>query len=234
MNSSQNKRPGGELATRPLHFFWIVDCSGSMEGEKIGSLNYAVRQTIPDMRIVADENPNAKLLIRVLKFSSGAQWQVSNPTPVEDFDWQDLSASGVTDMGKAFELLAEQLKIPPMTERALPPVLVLLTDGQPTDEYKGPLAELHKLPWATKAVKIAIAIGKDTDEEMLYEFTKNKETILRANNPQALINFIKWASTVVKQVSAPTTAPLTNGVPAIDINSIPTVADSVIDSSDIW
>ena len=26
------KRPGGELATRPLHFIWIADCSGSMSG----------------------------------------------------------------------------------------------------------------------------------------------------------------------------------------------------------
>lgn len=30
------QRPGGELATRPIHFFWVVDCSGSMYGEKIG------------------------------------------------------------------------------------------------------------------------------------------------------------------------------------------------------
>lgn len=29
------KRPGGELASRPLHFFWIVDCSGSMYGERL-------------------------------------------------------------------------------------------------------------------------------------------------------------------------------------------------------
>ena len=44
------KRPGGEMASRPLHFIWIVDCSGSMMGEKIQSLNYAIRQTIPDMK----------------------------------------------------------------------------------------------------------------------------------------------------------------------------------------
>jgi hypothetical protein len=25
------KRPGGELATRPLHFIWIADCSGSIQ-----------------------------------------------------------------------------------------------------------------------------------------------------------------------------------------------------------
>ena len=33
------KRPGGELASRPLHFFWVVDCSGSMYGEKIGTVS---------------------------------------------------------------------------------------------------------------------------------------------------------------------------------------------------
>ena len=37
------KRPGGELASRPLHFFWIVDCSGSMYGEKIGTINHAIQ-----------------------------------------------------------------------------------------------------------------------------------------------------------------------------------------------
>lgn len=37
------KRPGGELASRPLHFFWVVDCSGSMYGEKIGTVNHAIQ-----------------------------------------------------------------------------------------------------------------------------------------------------------------------------------------------
>ena len=37
--------PGGELAHRPLYFFWIADCSGSMQGEKIGTLNYAIKDS---------------------------------------------------------------------------------------------------------------------------------------------------------------------------------------------
>ncbi|MDW8300804.1 MAG: tellurium resistance protein, partial [Anaerolineae bacterium] len=36
-------RPGGALANRPLHFFWVVDCSGSMAGDKIQSLNTAAK-----------------------------------------------------------------------------------------------------------------------------------------------------------------------------------------------
>ena len=106
-----NKRPGGELATRPLHFIWIADCSGSMkEDGKIQALNMAIREAIPHMQKVAEENPNAEVLVRAMKFSSGAQWHISQPTKVADFKWEDLKASGVTDMGKAFSMIADQLE----------------------------------------------------------------------------------------------------------------------------
>lgn len=48
------QRPGGELATRPIHFFWVVDCSGSMYGEKIGIVNNTIQECIPKMRSAAD------------------------------------------------------------------------------------------------------------------------------------------------------------------------------------
>ena len=98
------KRPGGELASRPLHFFWVVDCSGSMYGEKIGTVNHAIQSTIPEMADAARDNPNAQLLIRTLKFSTGASWVTTNPVPVEEFAWDDLDSGGVTDLGKAFEI----------------------------------------------------------------------------------------------------------------------------------
>ena len=197
------KRPGGELASRPLHFFWIVDCSGSMYGEKIGTVNHAIQSTIPEMVAAAENNPNAQLMIRTLQFSTGASWVTSSPVNVEDFAWDDLEAGGVTDLGKAFELLSAQLTIPPMSDRALPPVLVLLSDGQPTDDYKKALDELKKLPWGRKAVKIAISIGQDADDNVLEEFTGNKELVLQANNAAALTKMIKWASTAASLVSAP-------------------------------
>ena len=161
------QRPGGELATRPIHFFWVVDCSGSMYGEKIGIVNNTIQECIPEMRSAADNNPNAQLLIRALQFSSGASWLTSSPVPVEDYGWEDMDANGLTELGKAFDLLAAQLSIPPMPERALPPVIVLLSDGQPTDDYKKSMEKLKKLPWFRKAVKIAISIGQDADDEVL-------------------------------------------------------------------
>lgn len=242
---SNLKRPGGELASRPLHFIWVVDCSGSMYGEKIGTVNHAIQSTIPEMADAARDNPNAQLLVRTLKFATGASWVTANPVPIEDFAWDDLDAGGVTDLGKAFEMLAAQLTIPPMTDRALPPVLVLLSDGQPTDDYKKSLDKLLHLPWGKKAVRIAISIGQDADDDVLEQFTGNRELVLQANNPQALVKMIKWASTAASMVSAPASRPKdqdqidlpkdpsqTNAPLVLDMNNIPDPAS--IGAGDVW
>lgn len=240
------KRPGGELATRPLHFFWVVDCSGSMYGEKIGSLNNAIQSTIPEMRDAASNNPNAELLVRTLKFATGASWVTSTPVNIDDFAWNDLDAGGVTDLGAAFEMLAAQLTIPPMTDRALPPVIVLLSDGQPTDDYKKSLNKLLHLPWGKKAVRIAISIGQDADDDVLYEFTGNRELVLQANNPESLVKCIKWASTAASLVSAPASRPKdiadapalpgapndTNAPLVLDMNNIPDPSN--VGAGDVW
>ena len=197
------QRPGGALAARPLHFFWLVDCSGSMYGEKIAAVNTAIEETLPEMRQSAKENPNAQLLIRALSFSTGASWITKEAVPVEDYQWQPMTANGLTDLGAALNLVADELTIPPMSERALPPVLVLLSDGQPTSEYKKSLDRLLHLPWGKKSVRIAISIGNDADKNVLQEFTGNQELVLQADGAKSLTAAIKWASTVAAMVSTP-------------------------------
>lgn len=199
------KRPGEALATRPLHFIWIADCSGSMHGEKINSLNFAIKEALPAMRDVADENPNAEVLCRAISFESHAKWHIVTPTPVDQFNWIDLSVGGVTSMGAALKLVAQELTLDKMGDRALPPVLVLLSDGEPTDDFKQGLDELMALPWGKKAVRLSIAIGQDTDLDVLQQFIGHKEIQpLVANNAAQLVDFIKWASTIVlKAASSP-------------------------------
>jgi len=201
-----SRRPGGELASRPLHFIWICDCSGSMQADgKIQSLNNAIKEAIPHMQNAAGENPNAQVFVRAIAFSDGARWHVAEPTAVADFRWTDLKAGGMTDMGKAIAMVGEQLRIPPMSERALPPILVLVSDGQPTDDYAGAMRDLLDLPWGKRAVRIAVAIGEDADRDALRVFVANPEIpVLQANNAETLVNYVKWASTaVLKAASAP-------------------------------
>ncbi len=201
--------PGGKMAARPLHFIWIADCSGSMSGSKIEELNMAIQEALPEMKRVAQSNPHAEVLVRAVKFSSGAQWHVHQPTPVESFQWPVLKAGGVTDMGKAFNLVAEQLKMPPMDQRGLPPVLVLVSDGHPTDDANRGLKKIMDEPWGRKAVRIAIGIGGDADYAMLQKFIGHSEIApLRANNAETLTQYIRWASTAtIQAASAPNIQP---------------------------
>ena len=198
------RRPGGQLSTRPLHFIWICDCSGSMAiSGKIQTLNRAIREAIPHMQEAAIDNPFAQVFVRAVRFSDGAQWHVAQATPVENFQWSDLHAEGLTDMGKALALVAEQLKMPPMTDRALPPVLVLISDGQPTDDFATGFQALMNQPWGKKAARIAIAIGHDVDYEVLQKFIGCSEMKpLQANQPEDLIRQIKWVSTVVLEAAS--------------------------------
>lgn len=237
------RRPGGELATRPLHFIWIADCSGSMGSDgKIQALNTAIREALPQMQRVADENPNAHVLVRAVKFASGAQWHVAQATPVAQFRWEDLKAGGQTDMGKALALVAEQLRMPPMTERALPPVLVLVSDGQPTDNFDAGLQALLHEPWGRKAVRIAIAIGADADLDVLQQFIGHPEIRpLQANNPEALVTYIKWASTAVLQsASSPasqvgaTASPLHVPLPSVPAVPVPSAVEAGSATADVW
>lgn len=200
------ERPGGPLARRSLHFFLLVDLSGSMQGQgKIQSLNTAIREALPGMRQAARDNPTARVLVRALGFADDAHWLIPDPTPVEDFRWVDVGARGRTAMGKALTMVAEQLKVPPLTNRELPPVLIAISDGQPTDNFDAGLAALMAQPWGAKAVRIAIAVGRDADFDVLERFIGNpKVRPLLASQPDDLLKYIRWASTVlIKSVSAP-------------------------------
>ena len=200
------KRPGGEMGARPLHFIWMADCSGSMSiGGKIQSLNRVIREATPHMQNVAKENPHADVQVRAIKFSTGAQWHIATATPVEDFKWTDLNADGVTHMGKALSMVADQMKTEVMGERGLPPVLVMVSDGQPTDDFSTGLQALLEQGWGKKAVRMAIAIGEDADHGVLQKFIDHPERKpLQANNPETLVKHIKWVSTaVLKAASSP-------------------------------
>ena len=132
----------------PLHFVWIVGCSTSMRGRKIEALNLAIREWIARMRYIADENPNAEALVRAIRFSDGAQWHISQPTEIHSLHWIDFEAAGErSDIGEALRLVADALKLETMPERALPPVLVLISDGPATDDFDAGLKALLDQPW---------------------------------------------------------------------------------------
>lgn len=240
--------PGGEMAKRPLEFFFLCDCSGSMYGDKIESLNHAIHGVTPAMQNEAKNNPSAQMFVRAVKFSDGAQWHLGAHTEVENFSWVDLEAGGVTDMGAAFELVSKELEMPPMASRGLTPVLVLISDGFPTDNWKAGLQTLMDKPWADKSIRIAIAIGDDFDLHPLKSFTTGDpskadalemsphQVPLIAKNADQLTKYIKWASTAVQRAaSAPPSKPKQDGsTPAASVTIAPPVVAASSDDDEVW
>lgn len=232
--------PDVQLSRRPLHFIYVCDCSGSMQASgKMQALNQAIRQSLPEMVQVSQQNPEAQIMVRVLSFSDQARWHLGTPTPVDQVlpQWRDLEAGGLTAMGEAMEQLAAVLRTPPMDQRALPPVLVLISDGAPTDDFLDGLRTLMAEPWAAKAVRLAIAIGHDADLEVLQQFIgtdlgRNPRRPLQANDSNTLARYIQWASTaVVGAASQPRSQP--GGMAHTNV-LLPDLPPTILDPKDVW
>lgn len=194
-----------KIARKTMVLFFLADTSGSMAGTKIGSMNDAIRETVPDLKDLSSGNPDAAIKIAALQFNSDISWLYPQPIDSEDFAWNDLRSGGLTSFGSALRELNIRLSKEQFLQEAAgsyAPVIILLSDGEPTDEYKQELENIKKNNWFKHAIKIAIAIGNDADKNMLSEFTGNSEAVIEVHNKQALKAIIRFVSVTSSQVNS--------------------------------
>ncbi|WP_018633617.1 vWA domain-containing protein [Neomegalonema perideroedes] len=180
---------------RPLPVIVLADESGSMsEHRKIETLNSALRDMFGGF--AQDVNLRAELQIAVIGFGGDGARLHQGLIPAKSFaeaGFPDLRASGPTPMGGAFELLLRMLEDPgTIPSRAYRPVVALVSDGFPTDEWEAPLKALEASERAQKATRIAMAIGSDADEAMLKRFINDPETpLFQARNARDVHRFFR-------------------------------------------
>ena len=194
-----------EVARRTMVLFFVVDTSGSMEGSKIGTLNQAIEDVIPEIKDISENNADAQIKIAVLEFSDGAKWITPKPVPAEDFHWDYLNASGLTDFGDACSCLNEKLSRNAFMSEitgSFAPAIFLLSDGEPTDDFIDRLDDLWKNNWFRKAIKVAVAIGDDANTEVLADFTGDSEAVLSVHSPEALRKMVKFVSVTSSQIGS--------------------------------
>lgn len=212
--------PVDEIAKRELEFFLLADCSSSMSGEKIATLNHVMREVVnTDLPNVLGNQPNVQMNFRVIAFSSDARFAIGpDPVPIENVTWQDLSANGATATADAINLLCTHLANDRMPKRGLPPVCILISDGmctQGADEYERAISNLEALPWGKKAIRLSIGLGKigyDLDEEELKKFVmpafRSEIGVLNAQNKSQLTKYLRWASVSASIASSMTKSKL--------------------------
>lgn len=194
-----------EIPRKTMILFFVVDVSGSMDGDKIASLNDGIREVIPDIREISANNADAIIKVAILSFSSGAQWLTPMPADLENFNWIDLEADGVTDLGEACRELNSKLSKDAFLQDAVgnfAPVILLFSDGGPTDDYEQSLSELKQNKWFKAGIKIAFAIGDDADKNVLAEFTGNKETVLSIMNKSMMKRMIRFVSVTSSKIGS--------------------------------
>lgn len=192
------------MGSRDLHLFFLVDASDSMSyGGKVETLNNAIRESIPHIRDIARE-AEGTIRVHALTFSTGAKW-IYNNVDINQFSWENIQTKGVTDMGRGFEILADKLENDFEGLRGYQPVMILLSDGLPTDDYEKGLQKLEATQWGAGAIRISIAIGQETDMDVLQAFIgdsfRGELKPLLAKNAAELKHYIRWASTAVSTAS---------------------------------
>jgi len=194
------------IPRKSMTLFFLIDTSGSMAGSKIGAVNAAIKEVIPELKDISANNADAEVKIAALEFSQAASWITENgPVPVDSFVWRYMDSGGSTAMGEACRALNGALSTKTFMKEAVgsfAPAIFMLSDGEPTDDFPGGLAELKKNNWFKAAIKVAVAIGDDANKNCLAQFTGSAESVLEVHNAAMLRKMIRFVSVKASQIAS--------------------------------
>jgi uncharacterized protein YegL len=200
--------PLGGIARRKLHVVLLLDTSKSMTGPRIESLNQAVRTVLWALAEAAKRNPHADVYVRQLEFSSGARWRSPEWLAMKEYgegwDFKELSADGTTDFGAALDKLTEEFDPAKLGPFNFAPVLVLISDGLPTDDWQSALKRFNASPFGRsgRTIRAAVNVAGEADAAVLNAFTGNRQTVVVANNSSHLVTFLTWATVTLTRHSS--------------------------------
>ena len=201
---SYSYRPDIGSHRQILHILLMIDVSGSMKGTKIGSLNGTMEELLPSLIGVGEASTDVK--IAIMKFSTDVEWVTPEPVRIEEYQyWNRLEAEGLTFMGDAFMELSRKLSRSTFLNSpslSFAPVIFLLSDGSPNDDWKKGLETLKQNKWFQHGLKIALGIGSKVNMEVLRAFTGNDELAVQAKNADQLRELIKLLAVTSSQIGS--------------------------------
>jgi uncharacterized protein YegL len=163
---------------------------------KIDTLNRCIAEMVAGLRAVDD--PDVDLQLGIVAFGGYGARVHMPPTPVADAVVTPLDAEGETLLGAGFGMVAELLDdgvtVP---TSCFAPVIVLVSDGRPTDELNAPLASLLSKDAMARAIRVAIAIGPDADRHVLQTFAGADGQVVtadRADDIQQFFRYVTWVA----------------------------------------
>ncbi len=186
---------------RRLPVYFLLDTSGSMNGEPIQALNNALSGMINNLR--SDAQAAETLWISIITFDREVK-EIVPLTALEAFQLPEITCpeSGPTFTGKALEVLygkvgKEIRKGSPTQKGDWRPLLFLFTDGKPSDIQL--YSEMTpKIKLVNFGAIVACAAGHSADNAKLLELTSDVVHLDTADS-STLKQFFKWVSDTIEQ-----------------------------------
>lgn len=180
---------------RRLPVYLLLDTSGSMSGEPIEAVKNGMQVLVSTLR----QDPYAleTAFLSIITFDSVAT-QVCPLTELATFQLPNLVATGTTALGGGLELLAQRISSEVTTSTAevkgdWKPLIFIMTDGEPTDDWQKGLNALKKIK---TGVIIACAAGPSANTNILKSIT---EVVVQLDTADSatIKAFFKWVSASV-------------------------------------
>ena len=177
---------------RRLPVYLLLDTSGSMSGEPIEAVKNGVQIMISSLR----QNPQAieTAFLSVITFDSKAE-QIIPLTDLASFQMVDIRATGVTALGDALKLVSSKIdsevaKTTTEQKGDWKPLVFIMTDGIPTDDWQSGLNEFKK---RRVAFTVACAAGSGADTNILKQITENVVSLDTADSA-SIGKFFQWVT----------------------------------------
>lgn len=184
-----------------LVVIFVIDCSRTMDGDRIGAVNAAMQEMQYKLSEFKNEY-SLDLKVAVMSFASSAKWEITL-TPIDEVNLQTIKTRpGLTSYGAAFHELNKVLRkegFMKHTGKKAPPAIMFLTDGEPNDDYHDDLNDLLKNGWFANASRSAILLGDAIDnpearDAVSHFVNDGNNDIVSASDSTVIIDKIRIAT----------------------------------------
>ena len=177
----------------------LLDTSGSMMGEPIDELNSALNRFKAE--VCEDKQTRDILDIAIVEFNT-THTVIQEFVPIEFMQPIQLEATGGTNMAPAIEeaidLVNERSRFYARTSgQPYKPWIVLISDGEPTDDINAAAQRVHEMEAAQKLSLISLGV-EGYNSQVLHQLSGDK--VLKLNGYD-FTGFLNWVGKSMRAIS---------------------------------